>query len=320
MKQSFLHRSTCPTCGSDKARELCRCPFLSDPIKSYLNDFYGHQGTVEYEWLAGVDYVLNECPRCSLVYQVDIPTPELSERIYDIWIDPEKSLVSRRRNRGPEYVCAASTELAYILRLLGKSPAETEILDYSMGWGEWCRVAQSFGCSVRGTEYSQARREHAEAANLRVVGTHDIPKESIDFIHVEHVLEHLPYPRDTLAELAHLLKPGGLLSCSLPDGSGVEDRIKKWDWHLNSDSKSSMNIVAPLEHINCLRLHTLMAFGQSVGLKAVVCSRPISLFLEPRTGLSGRVRSIVGLALRAVHASFIGLEAGSRELYMLFRR
>ncbi len=64
-----------------------------------------------------------------------------------------------------------------------------------------------------------------------------IPDNSLDFIYLHHVLEHMPYmmARDTFGEFFRILKPGGIIRCVVPD---MELYIKGYLHHQkNPDDK-----------------------------------------------------------------------------------
>ena len=170
-------------------------------MRDYLISFYSAQGGVEFPYLTEQDYILAECRKCGLVYQVEIPNGALMQRIYDKWIDPVKVFELYERKRSIEYYERVALEVIEAVRYFKVHHSELVFLDYSMGWAHWCRVAQAVGCSVQGTEFSAARVNHAKRNGVPVLIGDSIPKDTYDFINLSHVLEHLPDPRGTLLQL-----------------------------------------------------------------------------------------------------------------------
>ena len=266
MNEHFVARNECPGCGSGLTVELCRAPYSQPPLRQYLIDFYSPQGKVDHGFLRDQDYVLRECMDCGLIYQGEIPGDSLMRKVYEEWIDPRKSFDLYERTRGINSFAVLSAEIIEIVRLFDRAPMELAFLDFSMGWGHWCRIAQSFGCAVHGTEFSPSRIEYARSTGVRVISYAEIASHRYDFINTEQVFEHLPEIRASLAYLKGSLKPGGLLKISVPDGADIKRRLKVWDWRALKNSPDSLNPVAPLEHINCFHHAALVRLAAGAGL------------------------------------------------------
>jgi 2-polyprenyl-3-methyl-5-hydroxy-6-metoxy-1,4-benzoquinol methylase len=134
------------------------------------------------------------------------------------------------------------------------------LLDFGMGWGAWCRMAQAYGYSVAGFELSQQRREHARAWGIRVIDSLESP-ERYDYINCHHALEHVPDPHQTLARLVAALAPGGLVRLSVPEGREMEQRLREPGWCAEKDA------LHPLEHLNCFTSDTLARLAARAGLR-----------------------------------------------------
>jgi hypothetical protein len=266
MNEYFTPRNECPCCGSWDGNELCRTPYCTDPLREYLASFYSQQGGVEFEYLRHQDYVLLECVDCGLIYQHEIPNDFLMRKLYEEWIDPQKCFELFERSRGIEYFAKLSSEIVGIAARFDRPPMELRFLDYSMGWGHWCRIAQSFGCTVHGTEFSQARIDYARSRGVTVIDYSEIPHQEYDFINIEQVFEHLPELRTTLTYLKSSLKPSGILKISVPNGWDVKRRVATWNWSAPKGSPDSLNPVAPLEHINCFNHSSLLVLAKGSGL------------------------------------------------------
>jgi SAM-dependent methyltransferase len=53
-----------------------------------------------------------------------------------------------------------------------------------------------------------------------------VPDESFDVVVVGELLEHLPFPERTVAEVRRVLEPGGRLVGSVPNGYRVKNRLR----------------------------------------------------------------------------------------------
>ena len=266
MNEHFQERIECPCCGSATASELCRNSYTENPLREYLLNFYGPQGGVDFYFLEDQDFILMECRDCGLIYQKEIPNGSLMSRLYEKWIDPVKSFELHEKNRDIRYFARLSSEIINIVKLFDRPPRSLSFLDYSMGWGHWCRIAQSFGCNVHGTEFSNSKATYARSTGVTVIDTDEIPFHRYDFINAEQVFEHLPEIRSTLSFLAGSLKPKGILKIAVPNGWNIKERLKTWDWSAGKGTPNSLNAVAPLEHINCFHHNSLVTLGKSCGL------------------------------------------------------
>lgn len=316
MNEYFTARRKCPCCGSGVCSELYRVQYCSDPMREYLISFYSPQGGVEFEYLQDQDYVLVECAECGLVYQREIPNEFLMRKLYEEWIDPQKCFDLYERTRGIRYFDNLSSEIVRIVRLFDRPPMDLKFLDFSMGWGHWCRVAMSFGCTVHGTEFSQARIDYAKSKGVNVIDYSEIANHRYDFINTEQVFEHLPDIRTTLSYLKGSLKPNGILKVNVPDGWDIKRRLKKCDWTVPKGSKDSLNLVAPLEHINCFNHSSLVALARRSGLVSLNNQLNREKFQK-----SGGFKETIKVILKPYWRRWKGVQKppSNRGLYMFFK-
>jgi SAM-dependent methyltransferase len=156
-----------------------------------------------------------------------------------------------------------------VIAFLRKPPSSLQILDFGMGWGEWALMAKGFGCDVYGAELSKGRIDHATSQGIKILTGKESPALRFDFINTEQVFEHLPRPLETLMGLKELLKPTGILKISVPPGWDIEGRLRIMDWECPKGAKNSLNLVAPLEHINCYQKRSLTRMAGIAGLRSV---------------------------------------------------
>jgi SAM-dependent methyltransferase len=227
-------------------------------------------------------------------------------------IDPRKVFESVQKRRAIGYFSGLSKEIIRTVRHFGCLPSQLQFLDFGMGWGNWCRMAQACGCTVYGTELSQARIEYAQKMGVRVIDYEEIAMLRFDFIHTEQVFEHLADPRATLAYLRGSLKTGGLLKIGVPDGGDIGQRLQKWDWQAPKTSRDSLNPVAPLEHINCFDRASLLRLAEDLSLEPVD--------IHPGQGRLEAIRRMIGTLRRHLNR-FRGIrsEPGVEALRFLFR-
>jgi 2-polyprenyl-3-methyl-5-hydroxy-6-metoxy-1,4-benzoquinol methylase len=259
-RSAFVTRESCPACRASKRNTLYVCGFLESPLKEYLEAFYTPQGTVESDYLIGAKFILDECSNCGLIYQREIPNDFLMERLYEEWIDPQKSFDKYLKKQDAQHYAKCAHEVGMLLAYFGTAPDQLKFLDFGMGWGYWARIAQASGCHTYGTELSVTRVKHAMSHGINVITWDEIPIHRFDFINTEQVFEHLPEPLATLSYLKSVLKPTGLLKISVPNGIDIRRRLQLLDWSAPKGAKNSLNAVSPLEHINCFNHNVLVRY------------------------------------------------------------
>jgi 2-polyprenyl-3-methyl-5-hydroxy-6-metoxy-1,4-benzoquinol methylase len=130
------------------------------------------------------------------------------------------------------------------LKLLGLDP-ESRILDFGAGRGALaCELARRgylvTACDIDGQKLGQLPDPcgpHPIATILLAVGARALPFRDgeFDVIVCREVLEHIPDYARALAELQRILKPGGILSVSVP--ARLSERLCHWfdeDWYEKS--------------------------------------------------------------------------------------
>ena len=103
------------------------------------------------------------------------------------------------------------------------------LLDVGCGNGRYLKSMRSIGWTVHGVEFNRRSVEQCRAAGLAVhhgdLSSAGLPQQGFDVITLRHVIEHIPTPQEFMAELAGLLKPGGLLIVETPNFNSLG-----WAW------------------------------------------------------------------------------------------
>jgi SAM-dependent methyltransferase len=299
----FDTRLACPVCAGDKFRLIYSAPYDADPVRGYLVDAYASMGgAVEFEYLEGASYTLSECERCGLIFQKDIPNDQLMERLYEHWIDPRGAFDRHLDEDDLSHYAEYAQEVMQILAYVDRIPAKVSILDFGMGWGRWATMAKAFGCDAYGSELSVERIAYAEANGVKIVEWDDIPQHQFDVINANQVFEHIPRPLDTLNHLKRGLAPDGLIKIAVPRPRDIDRVLGVMDWKAPKYSKNSLNDVAPLEHINCFRLPSLLEMARNAGMEQVFL--PVGVQYRTMTNWTGLARSALQL-LRPIYRSWL---------------
>jgi 2-polyprenyl-3-methyl-5-hydroxy-6-metoxy-1,4-benzoquinol methylase len=108
------------------------------------------------------------------------------------------------------------------------------ILDIGCGRGLFLNIMKQDGWVVTGQEFDE--KSAAYAINNYEIDVHEgslngkFESESFEVVNINHVLEHLEKPGETLAECHRILKKGGLLVVAVPNIDSFQAKLGKWNW------------------------------------------------------------------------------------------
>ena len=108
------------------------------------------------------------------------------------------------------------------------------LLDVGCGNGRFLMQMRATGWEVAGVEPDPKAAAAANAAGLNVkiglleAGTQ--PDAAFDAITMNHVIEHLHHPAETLRQCRRVLKPGGVISIATPNFAARGHEIFGADW------------------------------------------------------------------------------------------
>jgi SAM-dependent methyltransferase len=106
-----------------------------------------------------------------------------------------------------------------------------KLLDIGCGTGSFLKLAQTLGWAVTGTEFTKATVDKLNSEGINCLhGNLENPAlqgSQFDFIHLNHVFEHVEDPVALLRQAGALLAPGGMLLIEVPNEfNGLVQRIK----------------------------------------------------------------------------------------------
>jgi SAM-dependent methyltransferase len=252
---------------------------------------------------AGQVYTIVDCAACQV-----LQTLEQHERV-----SPDYLGLTREEIDGGRVWCQgahkspAFLQWAKSFEKLGcKNAGPLRLMDIGCGTGGFLRFARAYGMEVYGFDASEAQAEFAkrEHPNVRqaaspseYVASLGDPEIRFDLATLWDVLEHLRCPAEYLASLRRILKPGGMLYVSTPNG-----RAMLWKHKVFSifDPEWGRKWV-PWEHVFYFSMPSLISYLRRAGFDvvrtgAVACyPRPLSPFeLLRRVGFAflGNVPSL----------------------------
>ena len=202
-----------------------------------------------FDYISGETFQVARCRHCAQV--VTLPVPAEIGRYY-----PAGYYGDKKGRRFPAVMEWLQEKLyvwrsQQVLRRLKRKNAK--VLDIGCGRGQLLRAFQQQGCDVTGTEFSNdACRFAREVLKLPVrVGLLkelNFPDNSFDVVVMWHVLEHVSDPRPTIAEIARILRPGGIFLVAVPNFGSPEAQLTQAGWfhldvprHLSHHTRESLS-------------------------------------------------------------------------------
>ena len=225
---------SCPICHSERTRFIFEG---WDLMFGYPDSAFIYQCCdCEHVFIAGeltpeqiTDMYTNYYPRAD--FNVDNYEPYREKKVFFYWLDGEEGHAYRH------------------------VPKNVRVLDIGCGYCETLGYHKARGCDVYGVEADENARKIAEKFGFNVdIGLFDSKKyepNSLDYVTMDQVLEHLVDPQKTLQEINGILKPGGKFIAAVPNPFGLGRYWfgRYWSaWHLpyhrHFYSRRSMSILA----------------------------------------------------------------------------
>ncbi len=150
---------------------------------------------------------------------------KLKIRLYDIYFNSNKSNFLLKAIFSPIKFIIRGTNLA----------KENKLLDIGCGSGQFLYEMKELGMNVQGVEPGEFNEEENKKYKLSIKKSNLINarhrKESFDLITLNHVLEHLDNPHETLSEIKKILKKEGKLIISVPNTNFLAYWIFGKNWY-----------------------------------------------------------------------------------------
>ena len=195
------------------------CPICEAPPETFL----GARGGAAHRANLGVECQIWQCKKCKLIFPNPMPVPVRGvNQNYEIAAD------QYFEHHDLDSKCsAASFMLKQATELLDRTGS---LLDVGCGRGELLRTAREQGWTVIGVEPSRSFADQAARYSGAEVRRNSLEccgfePESFDAVVLSGVLEHLYTPNETMAEIARILKPGGLVFIDVPNEAGLYFRL-----------------------------------------------------------------------------------------------
>jgi 2-polyprenyl-3-methyl-5-hydroxy-6-metoxy-1,4-benzoquinol methylase len=116
-------------------------------------------------------------------------------------------------------------------------PSETglRLLDFGCGSEKFLNSARELGWDTLGIDFSQQSVEQVRAHNHQALLMSptvwdEIENESLDFVRMNHVFEHLYHPQEILQAIYSKMKPGATLHIGVPNPYSITSRMFRSRW------------------------------------------------------------------------------------------
>lgn len=195
------------------AWETVNCPFCnSENFK--LHEKYG----------SSLQFTYVECTDCELVYQS--PRPKYDEQFIQAAYGQYHTF-SNKHTYSEEILKKWDLELHEIFKFDKK---RTAILDVGANMGDFLKAAKPYYKDCTGIEVAENMGKFiAKQLDLKIhIGSYtetDFGKK-FSCVHLSHVIEHIPNPKEWLQKTKEILEPDGILAMSVPHMKSFDRNVK----------------------------------------------------------------------------------------------
>lgn len=205
-------------------------------------------------------YTLERCRRCGLVFANPQTPPDELINEYEDRGSPEGVIAFYERVTTPTRLAEYDRILADITSLGGRG----RLLDFGCGPGYFVSRAEAQGWEAHGVEVGTWAEEMARRLGLKhfhrgMLADQNFPDGFFDVVCANQVLEHLPTPRNELAEIRRILRPGGLFCANVPNYHCLSILLGCDDFELNF----------PMAHVNYFTPTTLAKLLTKCGFEVL---------------------------------------------------
>lgn len=272
-------RTHCPVCYHDKRRIIYSIPYSSQELTNYLKNFYEPQGYPDITSLQQENFELAECEECDMIFQVHVPDEDSLVELYTRWISADKVYELYEKKRELPYVINNFLMLYNLIEHLGTR--DFKLLDYGFGSGYLLMQARLLGIETYGYEINPEQKQWARQNGITCIEKFDSSHPAMDVIFCEQVLEHAVEPRIVMENIARVSHEKTILHLSVPDAWNIKNILSNIDWNNMKGNERSVNVFAPLEHINSFRSQQLIRLANEFGFEPYLLETRYQLTLKP---------------------------------------
>jgi 2-polyprenyl-3-methyl-5-hydroxy-6-metoxy-1,4-benzoquinol methylase len=196
-------------------------------------------------------FAYHHCQQCDLVFQSKRPPAHLIAGYYPDDYSPHGNAGRKAGFKNPlrfitkllvkqmdvamrkrTLIAQLEAELAAID---AKLPSGGTMVDFGCGAGNYLQRAKKHGCTAIGVDFSPNALAEVRAKGFTALPVSDetwqsLGSDQIGFFRMNHVIEHLYDPTQTLDHIFNALKPGGFLHVATPNPKGAAASQYRADW------------------------------------------------------------------------------------------
>lgn len=176
---------------------------------------------------------------------------------------------------------------------------ESLVVDIGPGRGEYIEKLRRLGCNAIGVESDKMTCAMLKKKGVPVVSatleSACLASESVAFISMQHVIEHLPDSLRTIDECYRVLKPGGKLVVRTPNCISLGHKVFGSDWfaleaprHLYIFSPRSIRLLSKKSRFMTCHVKTLCSTAKTIYDDSLIITKCKSLHGITITPQSGR--------------------------------
>jgi SAM-dependent methyltransferase len=194
-------------------------------------------------------YDLARCGRCQHTFVMDPPPAEDLARHYEYARDPAAV---------PDFVFPI---LRGVVSGFDRVRCTGRLLDVGFGAGAMLRAASELGWEAHGIEIARSAIDAVRAAGIRAelaegdFLTHPYEPGSFDVVIFDGIVANLRYPLTFFARAREVLRGGGLLYATTPNGRGLSALVLGAEW----------SACAPPEHLHLFSSRSIAVASRRSG-------------------------------------------------------
>ena len=287
--------------------EISECPVCNGTVFQTIAQSQDY--TVSHE-----TFTVKQCTSCML--GITSPRPE-EKTLGSYYESPEYISHSGKTSGaiGRIYNSARFFSLRWKKNLIGKFSKTGSILDFGCGSGEFLNTLQKANWNITGVEPSEKARKKAEVLNGNTIHSSldEIHGKEYDTITAWHVIEHVPFPLQTIQQLKSHLKKSGTIFIAVPnyqspDAMHYKDYWAGYDvprhlWHFSKQSMQTLLKKSGLEVVKIIP-RRLDAYYVSLLSEKSKAKNKLSLILYIKGIVSGLVSNLQAIQEKN-HSSLI---------------
>ena len=184
------------------------------------------------------DFTLHSCRDCRCLFLDPMPGMDRIAAFYpeQYWWDERRGLLPKLEGLYRRFALIDHVRFIAAAAHATPSGSRARILDVGCGPGTLLSLLKKRGFDVAGVDLSLraveiTRKEHGIDVALGSLEKLSLPAEGFDVVVLLHTLEHVPNPREVLAEVIRVLKPRGRVVVQVPNIDSVQFQFFGARWY-----------------------------------------------------------------------------------------